>query len=185
LRDLNAINVSAKSTKFAFTISLIMPLIMGLGGWALADGAAPTLPLRDNYLEMLSFGIIAIAIVALPIPHVFKWNWETRYFGALMFSLGSFSIMGIYPLLCIIQFSPLPLLVRLSIALLVSVVTIRWCARIVKTYKAIYADKRLFNCIYEEESTAVYYLQQGDRKIFEKKFKLNYFQPQSTLFVAF
>jgi hypothetical protein len=168
LRDLNAVNIAAKSTKFVFTISLIIPIIMGLGALALANGAAPTQPLRDNYLEILSLGIIALAIIALPMPYVFKWNWEAKYFGASMFSLASGSIVGIYPMLCIVQYGALPLVVRIAIALLACAITIQWCNRFVKAYKMIYKNEHQFQCLYEEESDAVYYLQQGDKKILNK-----------------
>jgi hypothetical protein len=175
LRDLNTVNTAAKSTKFVFTISLIIPLVMGLCALALADGAAPEVPLRDNYLEILSLGIIAITIMCFPVPYIFKWDWQAKYFGALTFPLASGSIMGIYPLLCIIQYSSLPVLARLSIAILVSFAIVRWTSRVTRVYKAVYENKRLFFCIYEEEPTAVYYLQQADRKICEKLFHLDLF----------
>jgi hypothetical protein len=157
---------------------------MGAGALALADGAAPALPLRDNYLEMISLGIIGITIIALPISYIFKWNWEAKYFGASTFPLASGSIMGIYPLLCILQYSSLPLVARLLIAFGVGFAIIRWCARFVKVYQAIYSDKRLFRYIYEEEPTAVYYLQQGDKKVFEKRLKIDMF-PSSKYFLLF
>lgn len=183
MRDLDATNIVARSTKFAFTVSLIIPLIMGCGAFALAEGAAPNLPLSDNRLALLSLAIVACAILSVPMPYIFKWNWETKYFGALMFSLSSGSIVGIYPLLCIVQYSLLPLVARIAMGLIVSAATIRWCVRFVKAYRTIYADQSLFRCIYEEEPTAVFYLQQGDMQIFQKILNLELFPSGKCFFI--
>jgi hypothetical protein len=98
LRDLDCINGAAKSTKHVFAISLIIPIFMGSGAWALATGAAPHLPLHDNYLELFGLSIVVCSFMALPIPHIFRWNWETKYFGAGLIPFASGSILGIYPI---------------------------------------------------------------------------------------
>lgn len=175
MRNLNSINAAAKSTKHAFSISLIIPLVMGFGAWALASGAAPELPLRYNYLEILSLGIIVFAIISFPIPYLFRWNWEAKYFGAGIFPFASGSILGIYPILCIAQYSLLPLPIRLALVLLDGALIIWWCYRFVRSYRLIHENRGLFDYIYEEEPTAVYYLQQADRKVIEKHLKLALF----------
>jgi hypothetical protein len=175
LRDLDATNAAAKSTGFLFAISLILPIFFCSGAWALAVNAAPGLPLRENYLEALSLGIMLLEVIALPIPYIFRWNWEAKYFGAPSASLAISSIVGIYPFLCILLYSSLPLLARLTIVILEAIIITRWCSRFVKIYKSVYADKTLFNFIYEEESTAIYYLQQGDKKVMEEILKFNPF----------
>jgi hypothetical protein len=134
---------------------------------------------------MLGLGLIAIAIIALPIPYIFKWDWEAKYFGAMMFSTASGSIMGVYPILCIVQYSVLPMPARLCVAILSTVSVIIWCSRLVRTYKTIYEDKRLLGCIYEEEPTAVYYLQQGDRAISERLFHVQLFPSSKSTFFCF
>lgn len=148
---------------------------MGCGAWALATGAAPEQALHDNYLGMFGLGIAFSAIIAIPIPFIFRWNWESKYFGAGMLSLSSGSILGIYPILCIAQYSSLPTSIRLIIPLLECTLIIRWCLRFANIYKTIYYDKALFNRIYTEEPTAVYYSQQADRKIVEKELKFQQF----------
>jgi hypothetical protein len=157
---------------------------MGWGAWALAMGAAPGLSLHDNYLEAFGLVVMLLAIISLPIPYIFKWDWKAKYFGATFFSLASGAIIGIYPILCIVQFSSLPLLARLTIALLEGGGVILWCSRFVRIYKIVYADKILFRCIYEEEPTAVYYMQQGDRKIINKLLKFEQF-PKSKYVIFF
>lgn len=182
MRNLDANNFAAKSTKFAFTVSLIIPLFMGSGAWALASGAAPKIPLQDNCLEIFGLVIMALAVMALPIPYIFRWGWETKYFGASMFSFGTGSIIGIYPVLCIAIYGSLPFSIRLSLALLEFFLIIWWCSRFVNIYKSIYQDRELFSYIYTEEPDAVYYLQQADKKVIEKIMKFDLF-PSSKFFV--
>jgi hypothetical protein len=183
LRDLDALNFAAKSTKSVFAFSLIIPLMMGLVTWALANGAALGVSLYDNYLEIIGVSMMAYAIIALPIPYLFKWNWETKYFGAGIFHMASGSILGIAPLLCILQYSSLPILARLILTLLESVVIIWWCYRFLKIYRSIYENKNLFNYIYKEEPKAIYYSQVADRKVIEEILKFDLY-PKSSYFVA-
>lgn len=184
MRNLDEINAAAKSTRFMFTISLIIPMFMGWSAWALSLGAAPTRPLHDNYFALSGLMIIALAILALPVPYLFRWNWETKYFGASFLSLATASIGAIYPLLCIAWFSTLPLIARLLIVSVEIAAITKWCSRFAAIYKKIYADKQLFRAIYEEEPHAVYFTQQGDKKIVEQVFKFNPV-PQSKYFLLF
>jgi hypothetical protein len=173
VRDLEAANAVAKSTKHVFTVSLIIPLAMGFGAWALATGAAPALPLRDNYLEMLAFLIIGFTFLMLPIPYIFRWNWETKYFGAGLLAFGSGSIIGVYPILCIALYSTLPLLLRTVFVIFEGWLIVWWCLRFVRVYRLIYEDKSMFTYIYVEEEKEIYLLQQADKIIIKEKFKLD------------
>ena len=175
MRNLDCINGAIKSTKYIFSISLIIPIFMGFGAWALATGAAPSLPLYTNYLELFSIGLVACSFIALPIPYIFNWNWEAKYFGAGLIPLASGSILGIYPILCITLYSSLPSPICIALAFLNFILTTHWCYRFVKIYQYIYRDKNLFDYIYIEESTVVYYLQQADKKIIEKTLKFQQF----------
>lgn len=182
MRNLDSINAAAKSTKFLFAISLILPIFMGSAAWALAINAAPRVPIHQNYLETFSLAVILLAVIAAPIPYLFRWNWETKYFGACCISLAGASIAGIYPFLCLLLYSSLPLLIRLVIVAVEGALIIVWCRRFVEVYRIAYADKQLFCCIYEEEATAVYYLQTGDRKVIEELLKFKAF-PDGKYFV--
>ena len=175
MRDLNRINGAAKSTGHVFAISLIIPVFMGCGAWALATGAAPNLPLRENYLELFGLSIIACSIIALPAPLIFRWNWETQYFGAGLLPFASGCILGIYPILCIVLYSSLPSSIRFAVMLLETILITKWCYRFVKIYRRIYRDKNLFNYIYTEEPSAVYYSQRADNKIIGKCLKFQLF----------
>jgi len=182
LRDLDTINGAAKSTRFMFTISLIIPLVMGFGAWALAIGAAPNQPLSDNFLAQFGLGVTTIAVIALPIPYIFHWNWETKYFGAAMLPLCSGSILGIYPILCIAQYSSLPAPARLAFVSFEGILIFRWCRRFVTTYNTVYCNKNLFHSLYAEEPSEVYYSQQADKKVIEKILKFEQV-PHSSCFI--
>jgi len=148
---------------------------MGAGAWALAAGAAPSLPLQENYLAAFSLGIIASTILALPIPYIFNWNWEAKYFGAGLFPFASGSILGIYPVLCIALHSSIPATISITLILCEAILINRWCHRFINIYRAIYLNKDLFHYIYSEESSGVYYLQQAEKKVIDKVFKFNQF----------
>ncbi len=175
MRNLDEINAAAKSTRFAFMVSLVIPIIMGWGAWALAAGAAPRLPFQQNRLEILGLGISGIAITMLPISYLFKWNWETKYFGAGLLPFASGSILGIYPILCITLYSSLPISIRLALIFFHFALIIRWCYRFVAIYRTIYRNEHLFQYIYNEDSSAVYYSQQADKNVVNKLLKFNQF----------
>lgn len=109
MRDLDSINAAAKSTKHIFLISLVIPVFMGFGAWALATGAAPSLAFHENYLEIFGLCMAGLSFLAAPIPFIFKWNWETKYFGAGLLPFASGSILGIYPTICISLYSSMPI----------------------------------------------------------------------------
>ena len=177
MRDLDSINGAAKSTKFVFTIALAVPLFMGCGAWALAAGAAPNQALSENYLALLGLGIASTAIIAIPIPYIFHWNWETKYFGAGILCLSSAAIIGIYPIFCIAQYSTLPIILRVALLFFEFGLIAQWCRRFLNIYKNIYLEKKLFHCIYIEEKNAVYYSQQADKKVIERLLKFKQFPP--------
>lgn len=182
MRDLDFINGAAKSTKHIFAISLTIPIFMGLGAWALATGAAPSLPLYDNYLEVFGLSISVCAILALPVPYIFRWNWEAKYFGAGLLPFACGSIIGIFPTLCIVLYGSPPLIVSVVLILAQCLLIARWCNRFVKVYGEIYRDKNLFSYIYAEEPTAVFYLQQADKKVVDNILKFQQF-PSSKFFI--
>jgi hypothetical protein len=185
LRDLDLINIAASSTKRIFIVSLIIPIFMGCGAWALATGAAPNLPLTKNYLEIISLIIITCAIMSIPIPYIFRWNWETKYFGAGLIPFASGAIIGIYPILCIAFYSSLPSIIRITLVVLQTILINHWCTRFVNIYRKIYNNKILFYCIYKEEPTAVYYSQQADKKVINKLLKFEQFPSSKSFVLAF
>jgi hypothetical protein len=184
LRDINLFSRAEKTVRFIFIISLFLPIVMGCGAWALATGAAPGLAIHNNYLALFGLGIASAAIIAIPLPYIFCWNWQTKYFGACILPLASVSIIGIYPILCIIQYSLLPIIMRLTLILLEFIMAAWWCRRFITLYRLIYSQKKLFNYIYIEEPSAVYYSQKADNAITEKIYKFEQF-PRSRCFIIF
>ena len=182
MRNLDSINGAAKSTKFIFSISLVIPIFMGFAAWALATGAAPSLALHDNYLALLGLGISSLAILALPVPYIFRWNWETKYFGASVLSLSSAAIIGIYPTLCVAFYGSPPIFLRFLLVLFEFILIFGWCRRFADIYKNIYLKKTLFCCIYIEEPCGIYYSQQGDKKVIESLLNFKQF-PSSIYFI--
>lgn len=183
MRNLDSINAAAKSTRFIFSTSLVIPIFMGLAAWALATEAAPNRALRDNYLALFGLGISSFAIFAFPIPYIFRWNWETKYFGASALSLSSGAICGIYPTLCIAIYGSLPIFLRSTLVLFEFILIYGWCRRFSNFYKNIYLKKNLFYYIYNEEPSGIYYSQQADKKLIEKILKFNQF-PSTKFFIT-
>jgi hypothetical protein len=167
-----------------FSVSLIIPIFMGLGAWALADGAARNASSHNNFPEVLGLGIVVLALVASPVPYLFRWDWKAKYFGAGFLCLATGSILGLYPILCLALFSSLPLVLRLSVALIQAAIIAKWCYRFVEIYKKIAEDRALFQCIYAEEGEAVYYLQQADKHLIDRKLKFSQLPSSGTFLLA-
>lgn len=165
-------NRVAGSTKHMFNVSLIIPLLMGLIIYFLASGAAPDMPIRQNIIAMFGLAIIASAILVFPIPYLFKWNWEAKYFGASLFPLASASALGFSPILCIALFGTLSFLLRLTLASVEMVTMVWWCVRMARVCKRIYTSE-ILKSIYLETDDAVYYLQREDNRILWRK--ISYF----------
>jgi hypothetical protein len=156
---------------------------MGLSGWALADGAVPDIALAQNYLAISGLLICALAVASAAIAYLFKWEWKAKYYGAGFVSFASGSILGIYPILCIVIYGAWPLWARLGFLVLHFFLIVWWCRRFFLIYRDIFTDKKLRDSIYQEEEDAVYYLQQGDKIVIEKTLKFPQFP--SNKFVIF
>lgn len=81
-------------------------------------------------------------------------------------------LIGIVPWLSIVFFSSLPLWARLLLFGIYFGAIAYWCRRFVVYYRHIFDDVDLRSVVYEENNDAIYYLQQGDKMLFEKKIKL-------------
>jgi hypothetical protein len=181
LKNLDEINHILGSSRKVFLIALIIPIFVGFLGWALATGAVPGHPLWGNYLGVSGLSLAIIAMFALPISYFIKWNWEAKYFGAFLFPFSTGSLMAIYPLLCIVQYGKFSIIVRVSIFVICVAINGWWCIRIIKLYSDLGEDE-IFNKIYLEESTEIYYLKKEDEKFLSMQ-RANYFIPEGKLFV--
>jgi len=166
-------------------ISLVIPISMGLMTWALALGAAPERAFSENYLAMFGLAITMLAIFMIPVPYMFKWNWEAKYYGSFIFPLATGSALGLCPALCIAIYGNLSLSWSAIIVILEVVAIFWWCRRIFKIYKKINDSVTLFSRIYIEKVDAIYFLLQSDKKVFEKVMKVSVFPPASVFLVFF
>jgi hypothetical protein len=184
LKDLDEINVAAKSTRSIFLISLILPVMMGFISWALVNGAN-TRPDERNPVMTSVFVLIVLALTAVPISFLFKWDWRARYYGLSLFGIASVSCLGVYPLLCIVVFGHLPLVLRYSLLGAEIAVICFWCSRFIRIYDHIYRSPELFKKIYVEDQDVVYFLQQGDKKVVEHRLKFVQVPESKYFFICF
>ena len=171
MRDLDAINPQIARPNTLTSYLFFLPFFAGLGGWALADGAAPNVPFNDNPIAVFSIGLLLLSLLLAPVPWLFKWDWRSRYFGSGLFLLGAFALTGLIPLLCIVVYGRLPRWVSWGFLLFEVGLIVWWCRRFVLLYRRISADTELWKRIYVEESDVVYYLQRADKWAMEEKFK--------------
>lgn len=88
------------------------------------------------------------------------------------------------PWLSIVFFSNLPGWIRLLLLGAYSASVVFWCRRFVVYYRQVFFDGNLRRFLYEENDDAIYYLQQGDKTLFEKTLKLDQVPP-NLVFVLF
>lgn len=171
MRDLEAINPSIAKPQTFVAIETILPFFMGLMGLIFADDAAPTVPFMENPLSVFYLCLLLLSIMLAPIPLLFKWGWQAKYFGVTCFYGGSCALMGWTPILCIVLYGKLPFAISFGFLLINIFLTIWWCRRFVLFLRRIHNDSNLWAQLYVEEKDAVYYTQKYDKWLSEKKFK--------------
>lgn len=179
MRDLSAINKGIKSTHSLFLISLILPAAIGILCWAISGGPTED----DNYLALSGIAISVIALIAIPVSYLFRWDWRTYCYGTSVFGIASVACFGIYPILYIAIHSLLPLGVRVILVCVEIFAIFLWCARFVRVYAKIYENKYLFDKIYTEEQGVFYFFLQKDKQVLEGELKFFSF-PKGRYFVA-
>ncbi|CDG82650.1 putative membrane protein [Janthinobacterium agaricidamnosum NBRC 102515 = DSM 9628] len=137
----------------------------------MANDASPNTDLGKNPIAIFLLILLILSFILIFIPKIYKWNWETKYFGVGIFEIGSISLFGITPTLCLLVYSDLSLKSRTAIFLIYTLQIFFWCKRFSKFYKKIYENPDLRKKIYVEEDDANYYMQKGDRWLIDKKFK--------------
>jgi hypothetical protein len=184
LRNLDQTNPAmAKPVRLASN-GAVIPLVFGTLSIILAKDAAPTVPFTENPVSLFGALIIVLAVGMLLTPRLFRWGWESSYFGASLFNIGSLSLIFFAPYLCLVIYSKLSISTRATILFAGIVAHIIWCHRFVVLYKNINKEEISSNLIYQEESDAVYYMQKTDKYLIEEKFKFEQF-PKGRYFVLF
>ncbi len=181
MRNLEDINPEfARPNKMA-SFGALLPLIMCCGAIALADGAAPDLALMSNPLSVFFLLGAIVSLIMTIVPRLFKWDWDSRYFGFCLLYFGSAAVFGGVPWLCFLFFGAPSLSWRMLAFVLYFAGLCKWCYGFVVYYKRIYDDSKLRPLLYEVGEDSAFYLQRGDTALAQR---LHFRQvPANLLFV--
>jgi hypothetical protein len=172
----------AKPARIASTGSII-PLTFSVLSILLARNAAPGVPFDQNPVCLLGALVAVLAFGMLLIPRLFKWGWESKYYGTSLFNLGSLTLIFLSPYLCLVIYGKLSITVKAAIFFSGVTAHIIWCRRFVIFYRKV-KNTGASKLIYQEDTDAVYYMQQADKYVMEKEFKFNQF-PSGRYFLLF
>lgn len=184
MKNLDCLNPEIARPRTFASLGALLPFLLGILCLPFAFSAAPSRPFSDNFLAIFCAGLSVIAFFLMLIPPIFRWDWRSKYFGAPLLCLGSIGLIGIVPWLSIVFFSSLPFWTRLVIFGTYSVSIAFWCRRFVVYYRHVFIDGDLRRFLYEENEDAIYYLQQNDKTLLEKKRKLDQI-PHNRTFIVF
>lgn len=173
MRNLHLVNQAAKSTAHVFTISLVIPFFLGWIVWALATGASSSAATTSRILSAIGPALSLVAIIALPLPYIFRWDWEVKYFGAATFAFASGALIGLFPIACIICYAAVEFWWKVTIVVFEIFLNIWWCSRFVSVYRKIHSCNEYCDAIYEEDSDAIYYVRQVESRILKSKLKFD------------
>jgi hypothetical protein len=175
MRNLDKENPSFASPQSLGVISALLPIMIGGMCSLLASIATPRVSLLDNPISVFCICLSCIALLGALMPKIFKWGWRSEYFGFPTFYVASLSLFGIIPWLCILVYGGIPLGARIALLCSYAIPTFWWCRRFVHFYRGVFSDKPLRDFIYLEEFDAVYYSQQNDKFLLERKRGLRQF----------
>jgi hypothetical protein len=161
----------------------IIPLTLSALSILLARNAAPDVPFNHNPVCLLGALVAILAFGMLLIPRLFKWGWESKYYGASLFNLGSITLIFLSPYLCLVIYGKLSLTMRAAIFFSGLIAHILWCRRFVIFYRTV-KNTEASQMIYQEDTDAVYYMQQVDKYVMEKEFNFHQF-PSGRYFLLF
>lgn len=171
MKNLEKINPEFSKPERILPIGTIMPFFVGGIGWFFSSEAAPNIPLYKDPLSIFCVIVMLSSCLLALISKIKRWGWHAKYFGVGALYVGSVSLLGIVPFLCIVFYSYLPLLARLVLFLSYSSVVLWWCWRFVLFYRAITAGERWNEKIYVEDEDVVYYLQKNDTWFLKNRYR--------------
>lgn len=171
LKSLEKINPEFSKPERILPIGTVMPFFVGGIGWFFSSEAVPsTLFLKDPLSIFCAIVMLSSCLLAL-VSKIKEWGWDAQYFGIGALYIGSVSLLGIVPFLCIVLYSYLPPLIRLVLFLSYVSAISWWCWRFVLLYRMIMTDARWNGKIYFEDEDAVYYLQKNDTWLLKNRYK--------------
>ena len=169
MRNLSESNPSISTPKYTFWMGLGLAFFSGLIGWAFGKGAGHGDIFSENIIEMSGLFLCSLAVLASLIPLIFKWDWKSKYFGAVCFPFSTVSLIGLYPAICFYYYGTCSIYIRIFFLLANMGLIFWWCRRFFVLYKKIMANPEFFSLLYAEEADAYYYLQKNDVLLIEKK----------------
>lgn len=171
MTKLDAINPEFLRPNTMMPLLALLPFLMGAIGLAFASGAAEEVPTPQNPIAVLCLLVMAASLVLAAVSWLFKWNWDTRFFGAILWCMASVALAGGVPWLCLLLYSSAPPWLRVSMAMAYSTLLTCWSYRFFDIYQTIFSDPALREQIYVEQPGCFRYLQQGDLRLLEKRLK--------------
>lgn len=176
MRNLDEINLALLSPSRTTVWTSIFPLFSGLFSLALA-GQTLSGPLWGNPFQIAGLVMFAAACLGFFVPWIFKWDWQAKFFGVSFIFLGTLSMICIVPFLLLVFYGEFWWVFRFLIFFLYFSMHIVWCRRFFVLYRNIADSNELFSILYVEDEDAVYYLQEVDRYLIDKVFKLRQIPP--------
>lgn len=170
-RDLEALNPSFLRPNRFVPLGAVLPVLLGLCGCALADGAAPWLPFLRDPLVLACLFICSVGVMLMLVPRLFAWNWDSRHFGAASLLIASIALLGAIPWLSILLYSRPALWLRLLLFVPYLAAHCWWAWRFVRVYRDIFADAAMRRQLYAEGPNCFYYVQKANTLLLEKKLK--------------
>ena len=175
-RDIDEIN--PKEPRKIFPFGGFLPLMMGVGGVALANGIAPTVPIQQNPIAILNLLLIVVSLLLVPIVKIgFEiWGWQTRVLGVSGFYIGSVASLSWNSIFCIVLYGHVPQWILMLFIGVNLFLTLFWLKRYISYYENIRKlHQDYWKALYVEENDAVYFSQPCDKWLTQKKITLNHF----------
>lgn len=168
MEDLNNKNPEFARPSTLCSLSAWLPLLLSCCALALASGAAPTVPVRENPI-FLACGVLAlISAVFVVVPLMCKWSWEAKYFGKASLDLASISLLGIVPMCCILLYGTVGVWLKVLIGIAYGGAITLSCRPVARLYAAANKTMALRTILYREAPDAIYYCTLHDNLLMKR-----------------
>nr|WP_314546992.1 hypothetical protein [uncultured Massilia sp.] len=183
MRDLDKLNPELAHPNRILPLAALLPFLVGGLMWLMASGAYKGKPFYQDVPSMLCVTVMAISVVIALLSKLQRLGWHVRYFGIGSFYMGSASLFGLVPWLCIVLYGNSPLWKKVMLLVVYGGVTAWWCMRFVVVYRRIMSVDEQARLIYQEELDAIYYVQKADGWLLAKRYKFEQ-SPHAMLYVG-
>jgi hypothetical protein len=108
LRDLDKLNPEIAHPNRALPLAAVLPFLVGGMMWLIASGAYEGKPFYQEVPSLLCATVMAMSVVIALLSKLRRLDWHVRYFGIGSFYLGSASLFGVVPWLCVVLYGNSP-----------------------------------------------------------------------------